>query len=174
MALDRAYRLVKAAVLAALVGFCFAVAGPLVHAQESDDTVDGVTVASSQPGQISVTWNVASPTPTDYRVTWKKSTAGWPSYRNANTAEGGNAFVKGTSHTVTGLEEGPEYQVRVRARYFDVNGRLVRSGPWSGPPVANHGIFPTAFRSEPFQQGAGPSPEVEEEAAPPRQPLLPS
>ena len=97
--------------------------------------MDGVTVVSPEPGQITITWDEANPTPTDYRVTWKKSTARWPSYRNENTVEGGNTFVKGTSHTVFGLEEGTAYQVRVRARYYDASDNLVRSGPWSGPPA---------------------------------------
>ena len=53
------------------------------------------------------------------------------SYKNANTVDGGNAFPTGTSHTVTGLEEGTAYQARVRARYFDDNGKVEQSGPWS-------------------------------------------
>ena len=32
---------------------------------------------------------------------------------------------------MTGLEEGTAYQARVRARYFDDNGNLEKSGPWS-------------------------------------------
>ena len=32
---------------------------------------------------------------------------------------------------MTGLEEGTAYQARVRARYFDDNGKVEQSGPWS-------------------------------------------
>ena len=95
----------------------------------------GVTVVSSEPGQINVTWDEANPTPTDYWVTWKKSTARWPSYMDDNTVEGGNAFPTETSYTVSDLEEGTAYGVRVRARYYDANDNLTESGPWSDPPV---------------------------------------
>ena len=37
--------------------------------------------------------------------------------------------MQGTSHTVTGLEEGAAYTVRVRARYYDGNDNLTESGP---------------------------------------------
>ena len=40
-----------------------------------------------------------------------------------------------TSHTVSDLEEGTEYSVRVRARYYDGNDNLTESGPWSDPPA---------------------------------------
>ena len=32
---------------------------------------------------------------------------------------------------MTGLEEGTAYKARVRARYFNDNGDLEKSGPWS-------------------------------------------
>ena len=42
-----------------------------------------------------------------------------------------NAFPTVTSHTVSDLEEGTGYSVRVRARYHDGDGDLSESGPWS-------------------------------------------
>ena len=108
-------------------------AGSTVHA--ADNEITGVTLSSLNPGELAIAWDAPSRAPTDYRVTWKKSDGRWPSYKNDNTVEGGNAFVQGTSHTVTGLEESAAYQVRVRARYFDVNDNLTESGPWSDPPV---------------------------------------
>ena len=125
-------RLVLVAALLLAVPFLFD-AGSTVHA--ADNEVSGVIVTSPNPGELLIAWDAPSRAPDDYRVTWKKSTAKWPSGRNENTAEGGNAFVQGTSHTVFGLEEGAAYQVRVRARYFDVNDNLTESGPWSAPPV---------------------------------------
>ena len=100
-------------------------------------------MSSSNPGELVIGWTAPSRSPTDYRVTWKKATAKWPSHKSANTVEGGNAFPTGASHTVTGLEEGTTYKVRVRARYFDGNGNLEQSGPWSDP-VELDGIGPAA------------------------------
>ena len=99
-----------------------------------------------------ITWDAPTDAPDDYRVTWKKSTAKWPSYRNANTALGGNAFPTGTSHTVTGLEEGTAYQARVRARYFNDNGNLEQSGPWSD-------AVEITISATPSQDGEGDSNE---------------
>ena len=78
-----------------------------------------------------MTWDAPTDAPDDYRVTWKKSTGRWTSYKNDNTVEGGNAFPTGTSHTVTGLEEGTAYKARVRARYHNSGGKVEKSGPWS-------------------------------------------
>ena len=88
-------------------------------------------MSSPHPGELVITWDAPSDVPDDYRVTWKKSTAKWPSYKNDNTVEGGNAFPTGTSHTVSDLEEGTEYHVRVRARYYNGNGDVEQSGQWS-------------------------------------------
>ena len=101
------------------------------EAQASETAVGGVTVTSPNPGELVITWDAPGRAPTDYRVTWKKSTAKWPSYKNENTALGGNAFPTERSLTVTDLEEGTAYKVRVRARYFDGNDVLKESGPWS-------------------------------------------
>ena len=101
------------------------------EAQASETTISGVTLTSPNPGELVITWDAPSRAPDDYRVTWKKSTAKWPSYKDDNTALGGNAFPTGTTHTVTGLENGTAYQARVRARYHDGNGNVEESGPWS-------------------------------------------
>ena len=118
-------RLVLVAALLLTVAFLLH-AGSTVHAADND--VSGVTLTSPNPGELVITWDAPSNAPDDYRVTWKKSSAKWPSYKNANTVEGGNAFPTGTSHTVTGLEEGTAYKARVRARY---SSPQLRTGPWS-------------------------------------------
>ena len=125
-------RLVLVAALLLAVPFLFD-AGSTVHA--ADNEIAGVTLTSPNPGELVITWDAPSRAPDDYRVTWKKSTARWPSYRNDNTVDGGNAFPTGTSHTVSDLKEGTEYSVRVRARYYDGNDNLTESGPWSDPPA---------------------------------------
>ena len=118
------------AILALLLSVPFLFhAGSTVHAADND--VGGVTLTSANPGELVITWDAPSRAPDDYRVTWKKSDGKWPSFKNDNTVDGGNAFPTATSHTVTGLEEGTAYKARVRARYFDDNGNLEQSGPWS-------------------------------------------
>ena len=101
------------------------------EAQVNDKAVSNVSVTSPNPGELSISWDAPGDAPDDYRVTWKKSSGKWTSYEDDNTVDGGNAFPTGTSHTATGLEEGTEYSVRVRARYHDGNGNVEESGPWS-------------------------------------------
>ena len=143
--------LVLVAALLLAVPFLFH-AGSTVHA--ADNEITGVTLTSLNPGELAITWDAPSREPDDYRVTWKKSTANWPSYKNENTALGGNAFPTGTSHTVTGLEEGTDYSVRVRARYHDGNGNITESGPWSDPPVE---LTIAALPDKPTGLSASPS-----------------
>ena len=102
-------------------------------AQAADKEITGLTLTSPNPGELVITWDAASPTPQDHRVMWAKSSEKFLSFKKENTDEAGNAYPTGTTHTVTGLPEGEEYKVRVRARYFDGNGNLEQSGPWSEP-----------------------------------------
>ena len=99
------------------------------EAQANTKATSNLSLSSTSPGELVITWDVPSDAPDDYRVTWKKSDAKWPSYKNENTADGGNAFPTERSHTVTGLEEGTGYSARVRARYDD--GNVKQSGPWT-------------------------------------------
>ena len=111
-----------------------------------------------------MTWDAPTDAPDDYRVTWKKSGGRWPSYKNGNTALGGNAFPTGTSHTVSGLEEGTAYQARVRARYHNSGGRVEQSGPWSAAQEVT-----VSVTAAPTPQPT-PAPTAQPPAAPTPQP----
>ena len=121
-------------------------------AQGNDKATGNLALSSPNPGELAITWDAPSNAPDDYRVTWKKSDGKWHSYKNANTVEGGNAFPTGTSHTVTGLEEGTAYQARVRARYHDGDGNVEQSGPWSD-------AVEITISATPSQDGEGDSNE---------------
>ena len=121
-------------------------------AQGNDKATSNLALSSPNPGELVITWDAPSNAPDDYRVTWKKSDGRWHSYKNDNTVEGGNAYPTGTSYTVTGLEEGTAYQARVRARYFDDNGNLEQSGPWSD-------AVEITISATPSQDGEGDSNE---------------
>ena len=97
-----------------------------VQAQEADGAITGLTLTSDTPGTLTVSWDAPSPAPTDYRVNWAKSSEDYPSW----TSEAGNLYPEGTSLELTGLEQGIEYKVRVRARYHE--GEHADS-PWNGP-----------------------------------------
>ena len=94
-----------------------------------------VTLTTSEPGNILVEW-IPAPLPTgdlgrippdDYRVSWVKGDGPFPS--NSDTA--GNADVAGVAYTLTGLESGETYRVRVRANY--PVGSLYLQPAWHGP-----------------------------------------
>ena len=126
----------QTAVMAALVLIIITAALLLLlhqsaEAQGNERTTSNLALSSPNPGELSITWYAPSNAPDDYRVTWKKSTAKWTSYKDDNTVEGGNAFPTVTSHTVSNLEEGTAYKVRVRARYKNNDGKVKQSGPWS-------------------------------------------
>ena len=95
-------------------------------AQAADKEITGLTLTSPNPGELVITWDAASPTPQDHRVMWAKSSEKFLSFKKENTDEAGNAYPTGTTHTVTGLPEGEEYKVRVRARYGEE-----KAGPFS-------------------------------------------
>ena len=107
-------RLIVVAALLLAVPFLFDAGST---AQAADREISGLTLASPNPGELVISWDVASPAPEDYRVMWAPSSERFLSWKKANTDRAGNAYPSGATHTVTGLPEGQEYKVRVRARY---------------------------------------------------------
>ncbi|MDE2803469.1 MAG: fibronectin type III domain-containing protein, partial [Chloroflexota bacterium] len=101
------------------------VSWPSVALGQSPDRapVQGVTVsAGDAAGELRITWDASSPTPNDYRVIWALRNGSFPSWRDPD----GNAYPTESELTLTGLEAGAEYKIRVRARF----GRG-DSSPWS-------------------------------------------
>ena len=100
----------------------------VAQAQDANGAITGLTLSSDSPGTLDVSWNTPSPAPTDYRIDWAKSSESYQSYK----VDEGHVYPKVgvTTVTVTGLEAGAEYKVRLRARYHD--GEHADS-PWSGP-----------------------------------------
>ena len=110
------------------LGGVFAVA----QAQQADGTMDGVTLTSDAPGALTVSWETPSPAPTDYRLRWAPVESDFVSWKDGNETDRGNAYPAGdaTSLTLSGLPEGTEFKLQVRARYH--KGEYKKS-PWSGP-----------------------------------------
>ena len=75
--------------------------------------------AGDQAGELDLTWDAhpqATKTLSDYRVTW---TPDGEDFRRPNLEPEWFAYPTTNEVTVTGLEAGETYQVRVRARYDD-------------------------------------------------------
>ena len=81
-----------------------------------------IILTSATPGTIVATWEAPSEAPANYRISWAK--AGDPYLTWTDSA--GNAFPTDPAHTITGLEAGEPYKVKVRASYSGT------SGDWSG------------------------------------------
>ena len=89
-----------------------------------------MTLESPEAGNIDVTWTAPSlptdQTPSAYNVNWAKDQEPYPD----SAASTGYVEVTGSPHTLTGLESGQTYRVRVRARY-PRGSNNARNGPWT-------------------------------------------
>ena len=97
-------------------------------------------LVSSVPGELTISWDLPDPAPSDYRIMWAEEGLGFLSYRFANEALRGNEYPDGeaTSVTLTGLTEGATYKVKARSRYSRGGRNNSRwSGPWSNEATAS-------------------------------------
>ena len=120
-------------------------------------TIDTYTATDDDTGQLVLTWgSPAAPhaEPTDYHVNWAKSTQDYPT----DTAEAGNAHPTTTTHTLTGLEYGTEYNIRVRARYSDGDHA---DSPWNGPWTETTAQVKLPLPAAPFIGANAVSPDRE-------------
>ena len=80
-------------------------------------SVTGLTVsAGDDPGELVINWDAHTQTTKtlrDYRVAW---TPQGESFKRASQTDW-NVYTTSTQHTVTGLDAGATYQVKVRTRY---------------------------------------------------------
>ena len=154
--------------IAAILAF----AAVMTVSAQSDDpdwkvAPTGLNVAAGDAaGELEITWDASSPTTktlSDYRVTWTPD--GEP-FKTPNQTDW-FAYPTTNQVTVTGLDAGETYKVRVRARYDDN-----KKSRWS--QVQNGEAAPTA--AEPADSEPDPTPappaqndkEDEEETVTPR------
>ena len=95
----------------------------IVETPGSPRDIGEITLTSTGPGVIEASWEAPTETPADYRIAWAKVGEPYLTWTDLS----GNAFHTSPSQTVTDLEEGEQYKVKVRARYSGTN-----SGDWSG------------------------------------------
>ena len=103
-----------------------------VYAQEDTKAIGAVQLESNQPGELHVSWDAPTDTPRDYRVAWARVGENFKTWTDLS----GNAFPTTSSYTITGLDQGVRYKVRVRARY-------------DGPPGAWSATFEAVVASAP-------------------------
>ena len=125
----------------------------VVQAQAERGAIPSLTLHSTEPGQLIITWETPDPAPTDYRVRWAPTSENFLSYRDDNETQRGNLYpLRGvTTLTLDNLTPGDNYKVQMRSRYYNAD-RSVResSGPWTNtatqrvknnPPAAPTGLI---------------------------------
>ena len=107
--------------VAALLAVVAVTQSSTANAQAASKTISNLQLNHNDDGDLLINWDAPESAPRDYRVMWAKSSENYKTWTDTT----GNAFPTSASHTVSGLDRGHEYKVKVRARYS--NG----SGPWS-------------------------------------------
>ena len=123
------------------------------QAQAERGAIPSLNLASSEPGQMVITWETPDPAPTDYRIRWANTDLGWPSWSGTNETERANEYPIGgvTSLTLNNLTPGDSYKVQMRSRYYNADRSVHESsGPWTNtatqrvknhPPAAPTGLI---------------------------------
>ena len=127
------------------------------QAQNADGAITGLTLTSTTAGTLTVSWDAASPTPTDYRVDWAKSTEDYQSWK----VDDGHVYTAETvtTTTITDLAHDTEYKIRMRARYYrgEHEGKSW-GGPWATATTTVAGEPAETPTPEPVQQPAKEDP----------------
>ena len=136
-----------------------------VQAQSSRGAITGLTLTSDAPGTLTVSWEAASPTPTDYRVDWAKSDEDYQSWK----VDEGHLYPAetATAATITDLDHDTEYKIRMRARYYrgEHEGKSW-GGPWAADTITVAGEPAEAPTPEPAEEEPAEEEPAEEEPAP--------
>ena len=134
---------------------------------ESHGAITGLTLTSDAPGTLTVSWEAASPTPTDYRVDWAKSDEEYQSWK----VDDGHKYPAPTATTMTiaDLEHDTEYKIRMRARYYrDEHEGKSWGGPWATETITVTGEPAETPTPEPAET---PTPEPAEEEPVEKEPV---
>ena len=109
------------------------------QAQANNGAITGLTLTSTTAGTLTVSWDAASPPPTDYRVDWAKSTEEYKSWK----VDDGHVYPAetATTTTITDLGHDTEYKIRMRARYYkgEHKGKSW-GGPWATATITSKGV----------------------------------
>ena len=133
------------------------------QAQNADGAIAGLTLTSTTAGTLTVSWDAASPTPTDYRVDWAKSSEDYKSWK----VDEGHKYPdpSATTTTITDLSHDTEYKIRMRARYYrgEYEGKSW-GGPWAEATITVTGEpaetpTPEPVKEEPVQQPPRDAPD---------------
>ena len=124
-----------------------------VQAEAERGAIPSLTLHSTEPGQLVITWETPDPAPTDYRLRWANTDLGWPSWSGTNETERANEYPLGdvTTLTLNNLTPGDSYKVQMRSRYYNADHSVHESsGPWTNtatqrvknnPPAAPTGLI---------------------------------
>ena len=150
------------AVLAAVIT-TLALSSFTAEAQGNPGAVADLQLTSTSAGTLTVSWDAASPTPTDYRVDWAKSTEDYQSWK----VDDGHVYPTpdATTTTITDLSHDTEYKIRMRARYYrgEHEGKSW-GGPWATATITVNGEpaetpTPEPVKEEPVQQPPRDAPD---------------
>ena len=133
------------------------------QAQGDDGAIANLQLSSTTAGTLTVSWDAASPVPTDYRIDWAKSGEDYKSWK----VDDGHVYTAetATTATITDLSHDTEYKIRMRARYYrgEHEGKSW-GGPWAEATITVAGEPAETPTPEPVQQPAKEDPVQEEPA----------
>ena len=145
--------IIAIATLAVLVGVIttLALSSFTAEAQGNPGAVANLQLTSTTAGTLTVSWDAASPVPTDYRVDWAKSGEDYKSWK----VDEGHKYPdpSATTTTITDLSHDTEYKIRMRARYYrgEHEGKSW-GGPWATATITVAGEPAETPTPEPVQE----------------------